>query len=290
MELNNLKAFIMVADCTSFSIAAEKLRLTQPAVSKRIAALENSLGSMLFDRIGRKIHLTESGSVLLPVARSICGDLNHIQRTIASLGKTVCGKLSIGTSHHIGLHRLPTILREFTALYPMVEMDLHFMDSEDACAAVEANSLELAIITLPENPYPRVHTELVWNDPLFITTDRNHPLTRKKNPKPADLAEYPAIVPSLDTVTRQVLDKALLPFGVKPRVAMETNYIETIKMMVSVGLGWGAIPGTMIDDDLATIPVKGLTLARKLGLATHKQRSLSVAAKAFMDMLKKSAD
>lgn len=290
MELNNLKAFISVADCASFSIAAERLYLTQPAVSKRIAALESALDTTLFDRIGRKIHLTESGEVLLPVARSICGDLNRIQQTIASLGETVAGKLSIGTSHHIGLHRLPTLLREFTARYPQVEMDLHFMDSEDACAAVEANSLELAIITLPENPYPRVHTELIWKDPLLIATDLQHPLTRKKNPKPADLADYPAIVPSLDTVTRQVLDKALLPFGIKPRVAMETNYIETIKMMVSVGLGWGAIPKTMVSEDLATIPIKGLKLERKLGLATHRQRSLSVAAQAFIELLQKSAD
>ena len=290
MELNNLKAFITVADCASFSAAAEKLHLTQPAVSKRIAALESALDAPLFDRIGRRIRLTEPGAALLPVARRICSDLTQIQQTIASLGQNVAGKLSIGTSHHIGLHRLPALLREFTARYPEVEMDLHFMDSEDACAAVEANSLELAVVTLPESPFPNLQTRLIWNDPLLIATDPDHPLTRKKNPQPSDLADYPAIVPSRETVTRQVLDKALLPFGIKPRVAMETNYIETIKMMVSVGLGWGAIPQTMIGDELVIIQVKRLKLARKLGLVTHKQRSLSAAAQAFIGLLEKAAD
>ncbi len=290
MELNNLKAFLAVTDHGSFSVAAEKLHLTQPAVSKRIASLEHVLGKPLFDRIARTVHLTEAGVALLPVARSICSELDRIQQTITSLGSSISGKLSLGTSHHIGLHRLPSPLREFTTLYPQVEMDLHFMDSEDACLKVEQGLLELAIVTLPETDFLQLTTELIWDDPLVIACTKDHPLVSRKNITPDILAHYPAIVPSLETVTRQVLDKALRPYNVRLRVAMETNYIETIKMMVSVGLGWSAIPKTMINEELATIDVPEFRLSRKLGIAFHKRRSLTSAAQAFIELLQASRD
>lgn len=289
MEINNLKAFLAVAESNSFSQAGEKLHLTQPAISKRIATLEEALGSRLFDRISRRIQLTEAGTLLLPTARNICGDIQQIQQAIANLGKSVGGRLSIGTSHHIGLHRLPEVLREFTSTFPEVELDLHFMDSEDACLKVENNLLELAIVTLPENPFPQLESEIIWHDPLQITCARNHPLSTLSQVTPADLARFPAIVPSADTVTRQILDKALLPFDIRLKIAMETNYIETIKMMVSVGLGWSSLPQTMLNQELLGIPVEGLTLERRLGTATHKKRSLSSAAQAFITLLRNHA-
>lgn len=286
MEINNLKAFLAVADFSSFSQAAEKLHITQPAISKRIAALEEALDARLFDRISRRIYLTEAGSLLLPTARNICGEIQQIQQAIANLGKSVGGRLSIGTSHHIGLHRLPEVLREFTSTFPQVELDLHFMDSEDACLKVENNLLELAIVTLPETPFPQLNSEIIWRDPLQISCSGNHPLGTLKHVTPADLANFPAILPSPDTVTRQILDKALLPYDVRLQIAMETNYIETIKMMVSVGLGWSSLPQTMLNEELLSIPIKGLTLERRLGTATHKKRSLSTAAEAFIALLR----
>ncbi len=289
MELNNLKAFLAVAETSSFSDAAERLHLTQPAVSKRIAALEQAIDARLFDRISRRIQLTEAGTLLLPTARNICGDILQIQQAIANLGKSVGGRLAIGTSHHIGLHRLPQLLREFTSTFPEVELDLHFMDSEDACLKVENNLLELAIVTLPETPFPQLTTELIWHDPLQISCAPNHALGALKKVTPTDLARFPAIVPSSDTVTRQVLDKALLPHGVRLKIAMETNYIETIKMMVSVGLGWSSLPQTMLNQELLSIQVEGLTLARRLGIATHNKRSLSSAAQAFIALLRNNA-
>ncbi len=285
MEISSLIAFISVADNKSFSKAAEALHLTQPAVSKRIATLEQTLDSHLFDRMGKYVQLTEAGNILFPVAKQICNSLDQVQQSIASIGESISGKLSIGTSHHIGLHRLPETLRKFNITYPQVELDLYFMDSEDACARVESNLLELAIVTLPEKPFPNLFTQLVWNDPLVIATNKYHPLKDKLNPTIKDLALYPAIAPSSDTVTRQILDKALLPYAIRLNIGMETNYIETIKMLVSVGLGWSALPKSMIDKDLHIIPIKAFSISRKLGIAYLKRRSLSSAARAFIALL-----
>ena len=109
MDINNLKAFIEVADKQSFSRSAETLKLTQPAVSKRIAALETELAARLFDRVGRSVHLTEAGWVLLPAARQISSELSRIEDVICNLGRDVSGTLSIGATEHVGTHHLSLI-------------------------------------------------------------------------------------------------------------------------------------------------------------------------------------
>src|SRR5690606_2661470 len=123
MDTQHLQAFVAIAETGSFSAAAERLHLTQPAVSKRIAILEELLGCPLFDRIGRHISLTQAGLSLLPKAKNILQEVSAARRAITDLNGEVRGQLSIATSHHIGLHRLPPYLREFSKIYPEVRLD-----------------------------------------------------------------------------------------------------------------------------------------------------------------------
>ena len=176
MDINNLHAFIAIAQTGSFSIAAERQFVTQPAISKRIAALESVLNARLFHRSGRRVRLTEAGEALIPSAQRIIDEFAHSVELISKLEGAVGGRLRIGTSHHIGLHRLPPVLSEYTSRYPAVELDIHFMDSEEACAAVDRGELELAVATLPESPFPRLQTQLVWPDPLDFVVGNDHPL------------------------------------------------------------------------------------------------------------------
>ena len=125
MQSNQLQAFVSVAKCGSFSRASEQLFLTQSAISKRIAALETALKCKLFDRVGHHIILTEAGNQLLPRAQDLLHRMTDCQRAISNLSGKVDGKLSLGTSHHIGIHHLPTILKKYTQAYPEVELDLH---------------------------------------------------------------------------------------------------------------------------------------------------------------------
>ncbi len=286
MELNTLEAFLAVADSRSFSRAAEQLFLTQPAISKRIAALESQLDARLFDRVGRNIQLTEAGLALLPSARRVLAELAQTRTALRQLASgEIAGRLSLGTSHHIGLHRLPPVLRRFSAAHPGVELDLHFMDSEEACAAVERGELELAVVTLPESPYPKLETRELWPDPLAFVVGAEHPLAGRARIALEELATHPAIVPARGTVTRDILDKALLPRALRLKVALETNYLETIKMMVSVGLGWSMLPENMRGDELIALRCDELRLGRRLGMAQLRGRSLGNAARAFVDAL-----
>ena len=285
MDLANLYAFVAVAETGSFSVASEHLFLTQPAISKRISTLETELDIQLFDRIGRKVTLTEAGAALLTRARSILQQVEDSKRAIQNLSGHIAGKLSIGTSHHIGLHRLPPVLRAFTSTYPEVELDLHFMDSEEACNAIEHGELELGIVTLPLEPAKVLNTHEVWPDPLDIVTNLSHPLTQLKNVTPRHLADYAAILPTRGTYTRQIFEHTLRKHKLELKVGLSTNYLETIKMMVSVGLGWSVLPRSMLNQELKTLTIDGVKLQRKLGVVWHSGRTLSNAAKAMFEIL-----
>ncbi len=285
MELSNLQTFVTVAETGSFSQTSEQLFLTQPAISKRIAALEKELGTRLFDRIGRHVDLTEAGTALLPRARQILMQVEDSRRAISNLTGQITGKLSIGTSHHIGLHRLPPILRQFSSQYPGVELDIHFMDSEEACQAVERGDLELGIVTLPFSPSAQLKTQAIWPDPLSIVIGNHHPLSNKQCVSFAQLCEHTAILPATGTYTREVLERALETEKGKLKVGLSTNYLETIKMMVCVGLGWSVLPNTMINTEMQSLSIENIRLHRTLGMIWHAGRTLSNATRSMVDVL-----
>lgn len=286
MDISNLQTFVSVAETGSFSMASEQLFVTQPAISKRISALEDELGTKLFDRIGRKVNLTETGQALLPRARSILLEVEDSRRAISNLSGHIGGKLSIGTSHHIGLHRLPPVLRHFNKDYPEVELDIHFMDSEEACRAVEHGDLEIGIVTLPLTPSDLLQTQEIWPDPLSIVVGKSHPLARHKQLTLEILSQHTAILPATGTYTREVLERAIAHSNRKLKVGLATNYLETIKMMVSVGLGWSVLPDSMLNREIRKIPLKDIHLHRTLGIVWHAGRTLSNAAAAMIDLVK----
>ncbi len=288
MDTTNLKTFIAAAELASFSLAAERLYLTQSAVSKRISALEGELGIRLFDRFGRRVSLTEAGCMLLPRARDILRQIDDSLRLITNLSGEVAGRLSIGTSHHIGLHRLPPVLRAYTKTWPAVELDLRFMDSEAACRAVQTGQLELGIVTLPLTPLADLDSERIWADPLRIVVGREHPLAGQQCIQPSQLSAHAAILPAHGTYTRELLEQAIGPEVGGLRISMTTNYLETIKMLVSVGLGWSVLPQTMLGDDLRALNVPGIPLIRQLGVVHHRHRTLSNAARAMLRQLQAS--
>lgn len=285
MDLNNLNAFIAVAESGSFSEAGERLHLTQPAVSKRIASLEQQLETRLFDRIGREISLTESGRALLPRAYQVKDALADTRRALANLNGEIAGKLTLATSHHIGLHRLPPVLRTFTRLHPKVSLDIRFLDSEAAYEEVLQGRVELGIITLAPEASPLIQASPVWDDPLDFVAAPEHPLAMSEQINLADVAAHPAVFPGGNTFTHHIVRGLFEVQQLTPNIAMSTNYLETIKMMVSIGIAWSVLPRTMLDDQVVRLPLPGIHLKRRLGYIAHTERTHSNAAKAFMKLL-----
>ncbi|AOE84558.1 LysR family transcriptional regulator [Pseudomonas sp. MOB-449] len=290
MDLASLNAFIAIAETGSFSEAGERLHLTQPAVSKRIASLEQQLSVRLFDRLGREVSLTEAGRALLPRAYQILNVLDDTRRALSNLSGDISGRLTLATSHHIGLHRLPPLLRAFTRAYPQVALDIQFLDSEVAYEEILHGRVELAVITLaPETALP-VQAVPVWNDPLDFVAAPEHPLARDKTIFLPDVARHPAVFPGGNTFTHHIVRRMFEAEGLTPNIAMSTNYMETIKMMVSIGIAWSVLPRTMLDDSVVRLPLQDIQLSRQLGYILHTERTLSNAAKAFMALLDAQRD
>jgi DNA-binding transcriptional LysR family regulator len=163
------------------------------------------------------------------------------------------------------------------------------MDSEAACRAVLAGDLELGIVTLPPAPIEDLEQEVIWPDPLSIVIGMDHPLAEQEKVSLRDLADYPAILPSHGTYTRELLEQAFTPKGLDLMIGMTTNYLETIKMMVSVGLGWSVLPSTMLTRELVQLNVRGIHISRQLGIVHHRKHTLSNAANAIIHVLRKQS-
>src|SRR5688572_7411353 len=176
MDTQQLQAFVAIAECGSFSAAAERLHLTQPAISKRVALLEEQLDAQVFDRIGHRIRLTAAGQLLLPRAKTVLNEVEAGYQAIADLRGEVTGTLSVATSHHIGLHYLPPHLRGFMKAFPAVRMDLHFLDSEQAQAEILRGRFDLALVTLPSEQHRRITMVQLWQDELRLVVGPQHPL------------------------------------------------------------------------------------------------------------------
>jgi len=288
MQINQINAFLAVAELGSFSRAAEQLHITQPAVSKRIRQLEISINTELFDRISKRSILTPNGEAFKPHAERILQELKSYRFSLSRQQDSPSGSLSFATSHHIGLHRLPGTLRDFKIRYPQVDLDLHFMDSEDACVAIANNELELAIVTLPELADEKLDCEPVWVDQLVVVTAADHALAGQQEIDPPELLKHAAILPSLGTFTRKIINSLFAANKDQLKIILETNYLETIKVMVSANLGWSILPQSMVDSSLSSHRLRGLDVQRPLGIVTRKNRTLSLSSTAMIDLLRNS--
>ena len=333
MNFIELQTFLEVAEQKSFSKAATSLHLSQPAISKRIQVLEDSLNVVLFDRVGNTVLLTAAGELLYPQAQQILQGLQDAQRQLRNLSQTVSGELRLATSHHIGLHRLAPVLHKFVGLYPDVQLSIRFEDSEVAHQMALRGDIEFAVVTLNPEPEPLLSHKVIWHDPLHFVTQAN-PKVKNDEPKNdteiqkpkkdtenfapqifpgngfghvatlASLAAQPCVLPGLNTYTGRIVNEQFSQAGIRLNPTMSTNYLETIGMLVGVGLGWGVLPGSMISRltlsnqingnlkndgidnvKLEKIEVPGVQMSRTLGWISNPNRSLSNAAQAFYQVL-----
>lgn len=286
MNTTNLTTFITVMQTGSISAAAEKLFITQPAVSKRIKNLEDEFNVTLFDTVGRGIVPTQAANDLLPHAKRWLDDYDNFKINLKNSQQTVSGKLIIGTSHHIGLHHLPPVLKQFIQTYPAVQLEVHFVDSEEAHKAVLDGDVALAFLTLPPVYDKRLTYHTLWSDPLYFVTGAISPLAKKMGVTLEQLAHYPAILPSANTFTSQITLAEFAKHNLKPYATMSTNPLESIRMLVSVGLGWSVLPQTLINQDLEHINMaENLELQRHLGVVLNPNLTRSASVDALMALL-----
>jgi len=286
MDIAYLQAFIAVTRDGSFSKASERLFITQPAVSKRVASLEAELGVELFNRIARSVSLTEAGKQLLPNAEELVSQAEELQRYASNLNKKVSGNLSVSIAHHIGLYRMQPILREFKQRFPDVDLDIRFEDSEQAFHSVERGDIEFGVITLPRLLPSNIKSEVIWVDNLKVVVANDHELANQIRVPLTELAKHVGVLPSRETETHQIMQRLFSKYKLEMQIQMNTNSLETLKMLVGAGLGWSLLPSTMLTDNHLKVLDIGVALERNLGLVLHKKRSLSNAAAALTELIR----
>lgn len=285
MNLAAFEAFVKVMETGSISIAAELLFITQPAVTKRIHSLEDYFGVKLFESAGRGIQPTHAAHSLLPKVKTWLNELGEIHHTLSHEQTQVQGRLKIGTSHHIGLHHLAEPLKKFVQLFPQVTLDVHFVDSEQAHEQVLAGELELAFLTLPPAGDDRLSYVTIWNDPLVFVSAPFHPLAKHTQLNLEDLIAYPSLLPAAQTYTSQITLSEFEKNGLKPKITMSNNPLESIRMLVSIGLGWSVLPKTFLNEDLKQLDLN-LKMNRQLGMVWHPARIQSRAAEELIQLMK----
>lgn len=289
MDFYQLSYFMKVADSGSFSRAAEGLLLTQPAVSKQIRALENELGERLFDRIGKKVFLTQTGRVLYGHAGKILQAVEEARTAVKYMAEECSGELVIGTSDHISLHRLPSVLKAYISSYPSVDLKLRCHRSETILDMVNNNLVDLGVITLPA-PSPHLVSKTVWKDPMSLVFPKGHALGSRTVIRLKDITKYGMILPEGGTTTRMTIEAAFSRKRLVPNVTMEVAYIETIKGLVKAGLGISILPDKAVEQEtingtLIKSGIQDAVFLRDLGVVYLKDKFLSRPAKEFLRSL-----
>lgn len=289
LEMLDLRAFLAVYEFGSFKEAAELLKLTQPALSRRIQALETRLGVALLERSTRHVAPTLAGRKLEPIARRLLDELDLSIFSISDMGSQQRGQISITSVPAVVSSFLPETIKAFNRRFPFIRLRILDLSPQDGLESVLRGEVEFGI-----NMVGATETDLVFSplmdDPYVLVCHKKHPLAKKKNIKWSHLAEHVLIrIGRPDSGNRAVLDNALTKANVQLNWVYEVNNLTTSLGLVEAGLGVSVLPrlATASKDhgSVVTRPISSPVVFRTLGIVERRKGHLSVAARILRDML-----
>ena len=287
MDFDQLEIFLEVARLSSFSRAAEKRFRTQPAISSQIRALEEEVGARLLDRSGGRVSLTVAGKLFFKYAEDTLEQKKSILTAIAETEHVPRGQIVVAANEGTCLHILPEVFAQFKRNYPDVAVGIKRADYAKILESVSDLSVDFGVVSLPVTDN-RLQCVPIHRDELVVITPTGHPLTAKQQITVAEVAEYPLVVPKAGH-TRDALDTLFYDRHLKPHYAMELDSSELLKRFVAADVGVGFIARSNIQEDIRANALSALTISdaqirRDLALVFRKDRSLSRAAKALIDI------
>jgi DNA-binding transcriptional LysR family regulator len=295
MNLNHLFLFRVVAEAGGFSRAAERIHVSQPAVSMQVGELEEQLGLTLFHRLGRGVKLTAAGELLLGYAQRLGALAVEAERAMAEVRGLRRGRLAIGASTTIGVYLLPDLLGEYRRLYPDIDLKFDIANTEDIERRLVDGTLDAGLTEgLPPSD-DEVEIVVFLRDQLVAIARPDHPQL-KAGHKPLTLKQLcaePMIVREAGSGTREVIERALVKRGQKfHRTTMVLGSTEAIKRAVAAGLGVAIVSHLTIQTELASgqlaiLPVHGFQLTRPLHRLCWRNRAGNPATLAFLALLDK---
>jgi LysR family transcriptional regulator, low CO2-responsive transcriptional regulator len=287
MDFDQLETFLEVARHASFSRAAEKRFRTQPAISSQIRALEEEVGARLFDRSGGKVALTSAGKVFQQYAEQTVEARKAMIVTLAELERVPRGEIVVGANEGTCLHILPEVFAEFKKLYPNVAVQISRLERAKILESIIDNSVDFGVVSTPVAD-KRLTVVNIHRDELVIVAPPGHSLSHRKQAGIADVAAFPLLLPKVGR-TRDALENLFHEHRLKPKVSMELDSSELLKRFVAADVGVGFIARSNILEDvkagvLAAVTLADASIRRDLALVFRKDKALSRAALAFIEV------
>lgn len=288
MNLHQLRVFYEVAKAKSFSAAAEKLYLTQPAVTWQVKNLEESFDLKFLDRIGKKNLLTEEGKVLFDFADRILNLTRQAEEALADLKGLSRGNLRIASTFTFGDFYLPALLEVFHKKYPKIVVQVSTGNSSQTIENTLLHKTDLAIAAYD----PKNEKLKVWEmttDLLVGVVSPSHPFARRKSIALKELNGQPLILREEGSSPRRIIDEILAEKRISPVIIMESASTSAIKKMVESGVGMAILSQQVVKEELKGKSLKQLSfndarIAYRFYLVYHKDKYLSRAVKAFIDV------
>lgn len=288
MELHQLRYFVAVAETGGFSKAAKRCYVAQPSLSQQIIKLENELGQELFERLSRKIVLTEAGKSLLPRARLILKEAGNIKSAINEDLDSGSGTLSVGLIPTIAPYLLPGSLDKYHKRYPMSRIKINENLTYRLIKSLVNLEIDMAIMSLPIDD-PLIQTKVLFDDPLVIALSPEHPLTKSSNIKIDDLKGVPFIALEEEHCLGEQVKSFCYEKQINPDIICRTWNLSTIQQCVSFGNGISLVPKMLVMTDNSKSceyrGIRGQNPSRPVVAAWHKDRKLSKLALEFIKIV-----
>ena len=287
MTLRHLKIFATVCKENSVSLAAKKLYISQPAVSNTIKELENYYGTPLFDRISKKIYLTETGKLVYKYAIHITSLFNELEETVKNKNSEF-GSIKIGSSITIGTHLIPEYIQKFTKQYPQVKPYVTIDSSDVIENMILNNELDLGLIEGFVHSGDIISHEFI-HDKLIVICSPKNPLLHKESLTITDLSEQNFLMREKNSGTRELAESILSLNGLSLHPLWESSSTEAIINGVAKDIGISILPLQLTEEYLkqqkvVQLHITNVNFDRKYHIIYHKNKYLSPTVSAFIEL------
>jgi DNA-binding transcriptional LysR family regulator len=286
MELRQLEYFLMVSKTNSFTRAAERLYVSQPAVTNAIRSLEEELGIQLFDRNQKQAILTTEGQVFCKHVENIMRGVSTTIFEINELKNLNNGVLTLAITPIAGTRPIPMFLKMFKKQYPNIKLSFIEGNVPEIQTLLIEDKADLGIVILGDNNILLDYTRL-GSQELVVCCSKEHCFQRKNSIELSELVNEPLILLTQNCLLRKLIIKEFERLNTLPQIAFESNHIQTIKSLVACNAGLTILPQDLCDTSLITIPLNTPVMI-DIAIAIKKNKTLSHAAQAFLDLAKET--
>lgn len=288
MTLRHLKIFVTVCETGSTTAAGEKLHIAQPSISLAISELEDYYGIKLFDRIAKRLYITEAGKKFLQYATHIVGLFEEMEREIKNFDAT--GIIRIGASITIGNYLLPGYITRFKKIHPQMDVKVIIDNSEKIQQYILSNQIDIGLIEgIVYSPYIAEHK--YRDDELVMVCGNAHPFANQKNVEISKLQNESFILRESGSAGREIFDSTMTSLGIKILPAWESTSTQAIIRAVQANLGISVLPYLLVKDSLnrkeiSQFHIDGIRFQRSFSVIYHQNKFLTESAKDFIALCK----